>query len=385
MAAKGEPGLEITDFELERYFAKWEFNVAHLMCASDPEPLTMRELLALADPECERLWRDLRLGYTETAGHPLLRAQIAGEYETVRPDQVLVCSGAEEAVFVSLGVILGPGDHAVVVWPSYQSLHEVARAVGAEVTLLPLEHEQGWALDLDRLRAAVRPTTQAIVVNFPHNPTGALPPRATLDELVAIAEEAGAWLVSDEVYRLLELDPAERWPAAVDRSVKALSIGVMTKTFGLGGLRIGWVAARGAELLGRIAAHKDYTTICNSAPSEILALIGLRARDRLLDRTMGIVRANLRELDGFFAEGPDWVEWVPPRAGTMAFPRLRADLPAADLAAALVKQEGVLLLPGSIYGHNGNHFRLGFGRRDLPEALGGLRRFAAGHIGKGPG
>src|SRR6266545_7389173 len=363
MSAQRESRLEITEFELERYFAKWEFNVAHLMCASDPEPLTMRELLALADPECERLWRDLRLGYTETAGHPLLRAEIAREYETVRPDQVLVCSGAEEAVFLSLGVILGPGDHAVVVWPSYQSLHEVARAVGAEVTLLPLEHEQGWALDLDRLRAAMRPTTQAIVVNFPHNPTGALPPRATLDELVAIAEEAGAWLVSDEVYRLLELDPAERWPAAVDRSVKALSIGVMTKTFGLGGLRIGWVAARGAELLGRIAAHKDYTTICNSAPSEILALIGLRARDRVLDR----------------------VEWVPPRAGTMAFPRLRADLPAADLAAALVKQEGVLLLPGSIYGHNGNHFRLGFGRRDLPEALGGLRRFAAGHIGKGPG
>jgi aspartate/methionine/tyrosine aminotransferase len=372
--------LEIADFELERYFARWEFNVAHLLCASDPEPVAMGELLALADAETGRLWRDLRLGYTETEGHPLLRAEIAAGYQTVGADQVLVCSGAQEAIFVTLGAMLGPGDHAVVVWPSYQSLHEVARAVGAEVTLLPLEHERGWALDLDRLRAALRPATRAIVVNFPHNPSGALPPRAAMDELVAIAEESGAWLVSDEVYRLLELDPAERWPAAVDRSDRALSIGVMTKTFGLGGLRIGWVAARDRRLLGRVAARKDYTTICNSAPSEILALIGLRARDRLLERTMAIVRANLRELDRLRAEAADWLEWVPPRAGTMMFPRLRADLQVDDVAAALVKEEGVLVLPGSVYGHPGNHFRLGFGRRDLPEALAGLRRWASRHV-----
>ena len=378
--AKGELGLLIADFELERYFAKWEFNVDHLLCASDPEPLSMGELLALADPESERLWRDLRLGYTETPGHPLLRAEIARGYQTVEPDHVLVCSGAEEAVFLSLGAILGPGDHAVVVWPSYQSLHEVARAAGAEVTLLALEYEQGWALDLDRLRAAVRPTTQAIVVNFPHNPTGALPPRSVLEELAAIAEEAEAWLVSDEVYRLMELDPGERWPAAVDCSWRALSINVVTKTYGLGGLRIGWVASRHAGLLERIAARKDYTTICNSAPSEILALIALRAGDRLLERTMGIVRSNLRELDGFFAEASDWVEWVPPRASTMAFPRLRADVPADELAAELVREEGVLLLPGSVYGHPGNHFRLGFGRADLPQALAGLRRYAARHL-----
>ncbi len=380
MSAQRESRLEITEFGLERYFAKWEFNVAHLLCASDPEPVPMGELLALADAETGRLWRDLRLGYTEAPGHPLLRAEIARGYETVQPDQVLVCSGGEEAVFLSLRALLGPGDHAVVVWPAYQSLHEVARAVGAEVTLVPLEHDEGWALDLERLRKALRPSTRAIVVNFPHNPTGALPPPAILDELIAIAEEAGAWLLSDEVYRLLELDAAERWPAAVDRSVKALSLNVTTKTFGLGGLRIGWVATRDAALLERITAHKDYTTICNSAPSEILALIALRAGDHLLDRTMAIIRANLRELDRFAAEAADWVQWVPPRAGTMAFPRLRADLPADDLAAALVKEEGVLLLPGSVYGHPGNHFRLGFGRRDLPESLDGLRRFAARHL-----
>ena len=294
--------MEIADFELERYFARWEFNVDHLLCASDPEPVPMRELLALADPETERLWAELGLGYTESSGHPLLRRQIAATYGTVGPDEVLVCSGAQEAIFVALGSMLGPGDHVVVVWPSYQSLHEVARASGAEVTLLPLEHERGWALDLDRLRAALRPATRAVVINFPHSPTGALPPASALEALVELAEQRGFWLVADEVYRLLELDPAERWPPAVDRSPRALSIGVMTKAFGLGGLRIGWIACRDPQLLRRFAARKDYTTICNSAPSEILALIGLRAADRLLERSMGIVRANLALLDEFFAE-----------------------------------------------------------------------------------
>jgi aspartate/methionine/tyrosine aminotransferase len=372
--------MKIADFELERYFARWEFNVDHLLCASDPEPVPMGELLAMADPETERLWADLRLGYTESSGHPLLRAEIARTYRTVDPDEVLVCSGAQEAIFVALGSMLGPGDHAVVVWPSYQSLHEVARAAGAEVTLLPLEHERGWALDLERLRAALRPTTRAVVVNFPHSPTGALPPPETLDALVELVEERGAWLVCDEVYRLLELDPAERWPAAVDRSRRAVSIDVMTKAFGLGGLRIGWIACHDRELLGRFAARKDYTTICNSAPSEILALIGLRAADRLLARSMGIVRANLRLLDSFFAEQSGWIEWVRPRASTVGFPRLRGDLDAGVFAAELVRAEGVLLLPGSVFGHPGNHVRLGFGRRDLPEALAGLTRFAEAYV-----
>ena len=367
--------MEIADFELERYFARWEFSVDHLLCASDAEAVPMRELLALADPETERLWADLGLGYTESDGHPLLRAEIARQYRTVEPDEVLVCSGAQEAIFVALGSMLGPGDHVVVTWPSYQSLHEVARASGADVTLLPLEHERGWELDLDRLRAALRPSTRAVVVNFPHSPTGALPPASTLEDLAHLAEERGLWLVSDEVYRLLELDPADRWPAAVDSSPRAISIDVMTKAFGLGGLRIGWIACHDPELLRRFAARKDYTTICNSAPSEILAIIGLRAAGTLLERSMGIVRPNLERLDAFFAEHSSWVEWVRPRAGTVGFPRLRDGLDADRFAAALVEAEGVLLLPGSLFGHPGNHLRFGFGRRDLPEALAGLLRF----------
>jgi aspartate/methionine/tyrosine aminotransferase len=170
--------MKIADFELERYFARWEFAVQHLLCASDLEGYPMAELLALADDETRGLWHDLRLGYTESSGHPLLRAAIAGLYETIDPDEVLVFSGAEEAIFCLLSVAVGAGDHVIVTWPGYQSLYEVARTAGADVSLHELHEADGWALDVDRIRAALRPTTRLVVVNAPHNPTGMLPSHA---------------------------------------------------------------------------------------------------------------------------------------------------------------------------------------------------------------
>jgi aspartate/methionine/tyrosine aminotransferase len=368
--------VRLPDFKLERYFARWEFAVRHTLCSSDLEGWRLDDLLALADDEGRALWRDLTLGYTESPGHPRLRAEIAGLYERVAPDEILTFAGAEEAIFALMNVTLGPGDHAIVTWPGYQSLYAVAEATGAEVTRLPLAEADGWALDLAALRRALRPTTRLIAVNFPHNPTGALPDPATFAELVALADEAGALLFSDEVYRLLEQDPADRLPAAVDRSPRAASLGVMSKAFGLAGLRIGWLATHDADLLRRCAAFKDYLTICNGAPSEILALIALRAREAVLARGRALIDANLVHLDRFFAERADQFAWVRPRAGSVAFPRLLAAVPIDQFAADLIEREGVLLLPGAVYDHPGNHFRLGFGRTDLPAALAGLERFA---------
>jgi len=366
--------MRLPDFTLERYFARWEFNVRHSLCSSDLESWRLDELLALADDTGRALWRDLMLGYTESPGHPQLRAEIAGLYETVAPDEVLTFAGAEEAIFTVMNVMLGPGDHALVSWPGYQSLFAVAEAAGAEVTRVPLAEAAGWALDLGALRRALRPSTRLIAVNFPHNPTGALPDRATFAALVALAEEAGAVLFSDEVYRLLEQNPADRLPAAVDRSGGAVSLGVMSKAFGLAGLRVGWLATHDAALRRRCAAFKDYLTICNSAPSEVLALIALRARDTVLARGRALIATNLAHLDRFFADWAATLTWVRPRAGSVAFPRLRADLPIDRVCAELVEQEGVLLLPGSVFDYGGNHSRLGFGRADLPQALAGLER-----------
>ncbi|HKO15521.1 MAG TPA: aminotransferase class I/II-fold pyridoxal phosphate-dependent enzyme [Gemmatimonadaceae bacterium] len=367
---------ELPEFALERYFARWEFQVRHLLCASDVEPYGLSELLALADPETRTRWDALRLGYTESPGHPVLRREIAALYETVAPDEVLAFAGAEEGIFLAMHALLGAGDHAVVLWPAYQSLFEVARAVGADVTLVPLDPAD-WSCDPAAVRAALRRNTRLIVVNFPHSPTGALASRDVFAELLAIANRHGATLFSDEVYRYLEVQEMDRLPAAVDLDPRAVSLGVLSKAFALPGLRIGWIATHDAMLRRRLAALKDYTTICGSAPSEVLAIAALRARDRVLARSRAIIAENLPLLDGFFSRQSGRFAWVRPRGGSIAFPRLRHEDPtcADRLATALVQQEGVLLLPGSQFQYPGNHFRIGFGRRDMPAALAAFESF----------
>ena len=374
--------MRIEDFELERFFARYEFAVRHLLCASDVEGWPMADLLALADSETAALWHDLRLGYTEAPGHPLLRAEIATLYESISPDEVLVFSGAEEAIFAAANVLLGPGDHAIVVWPAYQSLHAIARAAGADVTLHELRAADAWAIDVDLMRRQVTPRTKLIVVNVPHNPTGALPDAATYRAVAEIAAEAGAMLLSDEVYRYLEFDPLDRLPAGADVGPHGVSVGVMSKSFALAGLRIGWLASRDARLLDAAARFKDYTTICASAPAEILSLIALRAREAVLARSRSIVDANMALLDGFFARRPEQFAWVRPRGGSIGFPELRGGVPINRFTEDLVAAEGVLLAPGSIFGYPGNHFRVGFGRTDLPVALAGLEAFADRTLGR---
>jgi len=364
--------MRLQDFALERFFARWEFKAELLLCASDVDGWPMSDLLALADPADRRRWDGLHLGYTESPGDPDLRAAIAGLYERISPEEVLVFAGAEEAIFALQNVLLEPGDHAVVVRPAYQSLAEVARAVGADVTRVDLHEANGWRLDPAEVRAAVRPNTRLIVINEPHNPTGSLMDRPTFDLLVELASESGAHHVVDEVYRFLEFDPADRLPAGADALGKGVSIGVMSKSFAMAGLRIGWVATRDRDLLARLAAFKDYTTICNSAPAEVLALIALKARDRVLARSLGIVEANLELLDAFFERWAGTFEWVRPRGGSIGFPRLITDVPIDRFAEELVRETGVLILPGTVFGDTGNHFRLGFGRTNMPEALGRL-------------
>lgn len=368
-------GMKIAPFALERYFARYEFAVRYNLCASDVEPLTLRELLALADGELRERWEALSLGYTESAGLPLLRQAIGGLYGTVAPDEVLTFAGAEEAIFLLLHALLEPGDHAVVIWPAYQSLHEVARAAGAEVTPLELDPAD-WSLDLDVLRRALRPATRVVVVNFPHSPTGALLPSGQFAELVALCEERGITLVSDEVYRGLEHPPRELLPSAVDLGQRTVSIGVMSKAYALAGLRIGWIATHDARLRERCAMLKDYTTICSSAPSEVLAVMALRRRETILERSRALIGRHVPLFTELVARHPERLRWVPPAGGSVAFPQL-VGLDADRFAASLVEREGVLILPGSLFGMRGEHFRIGFGRADFSEALARFERHLA--------
>lgn len=359
--------MKLNRFRLERYFAKHEFSAPYELCPSDCESLTIQDLLTLetgAQEEFSKLW----LGYPESLGHPALRQAITKIYTMVSEDQILVHTGAEEAIFNFMNVTLSPGDHVVVQAPYYQSLGEVAQAIGAEVSLWEGNPERGWKLELEVLKSALTTRTKLVVVNFPHNPTGFLPSLGFIQELSALSDQHGFIVFSDEVYRGLELDPKDQIPAFVDLNERAVSLGVMSKTYGLAGLRIGWVATRNKSIFEELAAFKDYTTVCNSAPSEFLAALALRHSEVILQRNLQIICDNIERLDLFFHSHTDLFHWHRPKAGPIAFPRL-LDGSVEEFCADLVKKEGVLLLPGTLYGPEYNSFRVGFGRKNLPESL----------------
>ena len=359
--------MRIAPFRIERYFAKHEFSAPYLLCSSDCESMELGNLLAL-EPGAREQFHSLWLGYTDSRGDTQLREAIARLYEQISADQVLVHAGAEEAIFNFMNVVLDPGDHVIVHAPYYQSLGEVARSIGAEVCEWRGDSECAWELDLDDLEELLTARTRVVVVNFPHNPTGFLPAPEFIRELSALSDRHGFIIFSDEVYRGLELDRGDRLPAFADVNERAVSLGVMSKTYGLAGLRIGWLATRDDGLSREFAAFKDYTTICNSAPSEFLAALALRQAETLVERNLRIIRDNLDRLDPFFHSHRELFAWYRPRAGSIAFPTLLGGK-VDEFCGDLLEKAGVLLLPGTLYGEGFNSFRIGFGRKNLPEAL----------------
>ncbi len=367
--------MNLPPFKLERYFAKHEFNTEFLLCSSDCEAMSIADLLAFEEGAAEKL-QNTWLGYTESQGSPALRKEICNLYSSMQSENILVHTGAGEAIYLFMHAMLKEDDHIIVHSPSYQSLSEVAKGIGCQVSPWIAREENGWALDLDELRHLMRSSTKAVIINTPHNPTGYLMSRADFDELNKIVQEEKVLLFSDEVYRESEYDPAMRLPAACDYGEHAVSLGVTSKTYGLAGLRIGWVATKNKKVYENMAALKDYTTICNSAPSEFLAEVAMRHRQKLIDRNLGIIKNNLAVIDSLFTSHSSLFSWVRPQAGSMGFPKLLKGN-VEDFCDKLVKKAGVLLLPGAMYDDSRNHFRLGLGRKNLPQAVARLEEFLA--------
>lgn len=367
------------NFELETYFSKWEFTAKHHMTASDVESMTVAALFDLARvPEADRL-ENLWLGYTETWGAPDLRTAVAATYDRLQAEDILCFAGAEEGVYAAMRVLLSRDDHAIVVVPNYQAAETIPLGI-CGVTGVPLDPENDWRLDLEDIRRAIRPNTKLISVNFPNNPTGAVMPGQDYDALIALCREHDLYLFNDEVYRLLELDESKRLPQAADAYEKGLSLGVMSKAYGLPGLRIGWIACQDRDLLLKLERYKHYLSICNSAPSERLAVIALSVRHKILERNCALLRGNIDQLDRFFADYPDLFEWRHPDGGCIAYPRYRGSGNVEAFCTALIEESGVLLLPASIYRSElleapNDRFRIGFGRANIETGLSAFRDF----------
>jgi len=360
--------MQITPFALERYFARYEFSARYLLSSSDCESLSLADLLALADPEMRQFWDGLKLGYTETPGHPLLRQAIADQYASLSAQDVLVMA-PEEGIFLLMHALLEPGDHVVCTYPAYQSLHEIARSIGCQVTYWTPDEAHGWRFDVEQLEASLRLDTRLVVVNFPHNPTGYLPSRSEFEALVDLVGRRGIYLFSDEMYRRLEIEDNATLPAACELYDRAISLSGLSKAYGLPGLRIGWLATSVADVLERVTRLKDYTTICNSAPSEILATIALRNREAILKSQLTRLRNNLGLLDAFFASHPDCFQWNRPLGGSICLPRLTCVEDAYSFCEKLVQETGIMLVPSQVLQFGDNHVRMGFGRQNLPEVL----------------
>jgi aspartate/methionine/tyrosine aminotransferase len=365
--------MNLPPFKLERFFAKYEFNTEFLLCSSDCEAMTIADLVAL-EPGAAEKFQNVWLGYTESQGSPALRAEICKLYEKIAPEDILVHTGAEEAIFIFMFSMFKEYDHIIVHSPGYQSLTEAARGAGCDISLWKAREENNWALDLDELRHLMRTNTKAIVINTPHNPTGYLMSRADYDAVHHFAQESKLLVFSDEVYRESEYDPAMRLPAGCDYGEHAVSLGVTSKTYGLAGLRIGWIATKNKTIYEKMASLKDYTTICNSAPSEFLAEVGMRNRKKLVERNINIIKENISIIEGLFTRYSSFFTWVRPQAGSMAYPRYHGGN-VEKFCDELVKKAGVLLLPGTVYDDSSNHFRLGLGRKNLPQAVERLEEF----------
>lgn len=368
--------MKLNKFKLEDYLCDYEFKAPYLLCCSDAESWSMDEILKIANDEERILWDKLRLGYTEVKGLPALRKQIAMTlYEGLEPDQISCFAGAEEAIFCTFFALCEAGDHVIVLTPSYQSLLEIPRLKGASITTIELKEKEDWRINLEEVKKAIKPNTKWFIMNFPHNPTGQVISSDELDGLIKLLDQHGIWLFSDEVYRLL--GPKETvWakPAAC-LYPKALSLGVMSKAYGMAGLRTGWIACQDTTMLKNIEYVKHYTSICNAAPSEIITMIALRNQDTIVGRNNVILEENLKLLDAFLIEYSELFSWVRPQGGCVGFVKYKRDESIDRFCHNLVEQSGVLLMPASIYDYKSNHFRIGFGRKNMPEALERLKAF----------
>jgi aspartate/methionine/tyrosine aminotransferase len=378
--------MPIEPFHLERYFADFEFETPVLLGASDCETTSVGALFDL-DPGARERFEALQLGYTHSEGDAGLRAAIAGSYgDAVGPGDVLVHAAGVEVVTTLMLAALEPGDRALVQMPCYQVLRTAPVMAGAAVDRLETDPADGWRVTAEAVAAALRPETRLVALNSPHNPTGRVVDAGELRKISDVCADRGVVLFVDEAYRGTRYDgPVDEFSAA-ELGEHVVTLGLVSKGYGLPGLRLGWLVCRDGHLRGAVERVKDYTTICAPSPSEFLAELAIRNRAALLARTRRRLRAHLDLLRPVLASRSALFDWIPPDAGPITFPTLTDEgvetLLAAEagqapddrrLAERIRTEAGVLVIPGRLFDARVPAIRIGFGRANFPQ---GLRRFA---------
>lgn len=362
--------MKIASFETEHFFARYEFNTPHQLCNSDCESVSIAELLTLAGRTLEQFGQE-RLIYSDSQGHPRLRESIAAMYSRIRPDDVLVLGTPIEGIYLAARALLEPGDEVIVLTPAYDALINLFEHVAGPNQVKRWAFTAGdnsWELDLDDLRGLVSSRTRMIVVNFPHNPTGHQPSAAFQRELADLVEEHGLWLFYDEMYFGLVHSGTAPLPSAADITKRAVVLSGLSKTYGLPGLRCGWLVVQDEMVRDNIMNWKFYTSICPPVPTEFLAIAALDVREELKNRSITRIVRNLELASAFFDRWPELFEWRPPLAGSTALVGYRVPS-VSEVAARLVAEEGILIQSAQMLGWDDQHMRIGLGRDGFAAAL----------------
>lgn len=357
--------MKIEDFALERWLTRHELHVKYDIAESGILPLKLNDLLAFESAEdraasLERLL-NLPLGYSEAVGTRELRGMIAATYPNIDPDNILVTTGAIEANFLLFNVLLDAGDHVVATYPAYQQLYSVPRAIGCNVSLWKVTPENDFCYDLNALQALITPKTRLIVVNTPHNPTGAMLSEHELRQVYALAESVGAMVLCDEAYRWLAIPGGENFaPPICTLGKHGISVGTISKPFGLPGLRLGWMVAP-KDIIAKCWAMRDYVSLSPGKLNDAIAILAFKHREKIIERNTAIIRANLDAANAWVAQQADILAWKPPRGGLLALLKYQLDMPSLELADKLATEYSVMLAPGSSFGYE-NYLRIGVGQ-----------------------
>lgn len=361
--------MRVKDFAVERYFARHEFTAKYMLSSSDCDGYSMNYVLNLASKEEKELWDNLKLGYTETVGSEPLRMAITQHYKTIAINEIIVSSPGE-ANFSIMNVLLEAGDHVICMSPMYQSLYQIAKDLGCTVTFWQPEiNNEKWHYNPEYLKKLVTEKTKLIVINFPHNPTGYSPNLDDFNEIIDIARQNGITVFSDEMYRFLHHNKQDSLPSACDLYENAISLWGTAKTFGLAGLRLGWLTSKNTSLLKRIESFKDYLSICNNAPGEILATIALNNLDKFLKPNLEKIKSNIAFFETFHSKHNHFFSFSKPNSGSTAFIKLHIKQTAMQFAENLVNDTGIMLLPSETFEYGTSHARIGFGRENMKDAL----------------
>ena len=367
--------MKIDTFKVERWMNDFEERAVYNLAETCIDSLSLKELLKLCKKEPEDYLMELsetRLAYSHIFGSPKLREGISSLYKKLAPENVVPTHGAVGANNMIITTLISREDNMVCVLPTYQQHYSIPASIGAEVRILKLTMENDYLPDLDELRSMVDKNTKMITINNPNNPTGSLIPSAMLKEIAEIARSVDAYLLSDEVYRSISED-GSYMPSVLDVYEKGISVGSMSKSFSLAGLRMGWIASNDPEVIAQVKERRDYDTISCVVLDDKLAALALANKEAIIERNRKIVLKNRKILDEWVNETPE-VRYLRPVAGTTALVYYDKDIPSYDLCKKLIETKGVLFTPGSCFEMEGA-VRIGYAF-DSETLREGLDKFA---------